>query len=705
MKTCRRLDANKAVVTVFLTALFPLCYPITGFAVEFASPVSYPVGLSPASVVVADFNGDGHPDIAVANSGSGNVSILLGNGDGTYKPAVNFDAGMASPTSIAISDANNDGIQDLAVWSSSSPVSSSLSILLGNGDGTFRAAKTTPLPTAVDQTTLDLAIADFNVDHKPDLAVLVNDTSGGSSRIFLLAGNGDGTFQAPKQSSDALSTVVGSNVQYLVTGDFNNDAKPDLAVQVSGGVEILLGQGDGTFHAGATVPLAGGVVGDLKVGDFNGDGKVDLLTKSDKRYDKILSHVRDSYINLILGNGDGSFQPEEHIEIAELVLSAEGGYARGRTIGTPTAGDFNGDGKLDLAYSIGDYDLNRSAFPGIRLGRADGTFSPPVPFENPNGNLLWSSLVAKDLNGDKLSDLIVPDIGSNAIVIELNTTPTSGADLGIIEPSDNLPSTDGHAINYSAVVLNEGPEDATEVTFADTLPTGVSFASASATQGSCNQSSGVVTCTIGSLPSASDATVTINVNLKPVATGGTLSNRMNVTATEQDEALANNTAVLDTPVVTLTVATDGTGKGTVASDPAGINCGAVCSQAYVWGGIIALIPTASAGSAFSGWSGACNFPDPNGCALPLWSDQTVTATFKASTGGGEPGGGGSSGSSGSGGGGGAFAGLELCGMLLISLWRAFVGLSSAHSSVIAHREISTRKQLHGTPGRCESVLR
>src|ERR1700751_3680003 len=116
MNTYRTLHPGKALVVVLLTAFLPF-YPTCGYAIEFANPMSYPVGTSPAAAAVADFNGDGHADIAGANSGSRNVSILLGNGDGTYKPAVNFDAGIASPTSIESADFNNDGIQDLAVWS------------------------------------------------------------------------------------------------------------------------------------------------------------------------------------------------------------------------------------------------------------------------------------------------------------------------------------------------------------------------------------------------------------------------------------------------------------------------------------------------------------------------------------------------------------------------------------------------------------
>src|SRR5215469_10047661 len=196
------LGKNKTLTAALLAGL-SLGYSLSGLALEFASAVSYPVGTSPAAVVVADFNGDGKPDLAVANSGSGNVSVLLNSGDGTFRPAVNFDAGVPSPTSIKVADFNNDGAQDLAVWSGTSPVSSTLTVLLGNGDGTFQAPKATLLPAAIDQATLDLAIADFNLDHKQDFAILVYDASSGTSRILMLAGNGDGTFQSPLQSSTA----------------------------------------------------------------------------------------------------------------------------------------------------------------------------------------------------------------------------------------------------------------------------------------------------------------------------------------------------------------------------------------------------------------------------------------------------------------------------------------------------------------------
>jgi uncharacterized repeat protein (TIGR01451 family) len=649
------------------------------------------VGTSPAAVVVADFNSDGKPDIAVANSGSGNVNILLNNGDGTFKPTVNFDAGMTSPTFIDVSDFNQDGIQDLAIWSlslSPGPVGSTLSILLGNGDGTFQAPKTTALPAPVDQYTLDLAIADFNLDHKPDLAVLVHDTNGGAARILLLAGNGDGTFKAAQPGADSLSTVVGGDVTHLVAADFNRDATPDLAaVQGAGGVQILLGQGDGTFHAGATIPVASGfAVSDIKLGDFNGDGDVDLLAKSGRPNECGLLGGVASRISLFRGNGDGSFQAEQLIAKAAYCKRFNGEHfvPYGSRLGAPSTGDFNADGRPDLLYAASDSPA--APYAGIYLGRADGAFSVPVSLGNGSlGSLdpFAVTFIAQDLNGDKLSDLIYLDPNNNAVVVLQNTSPTSGADLGILAATAGPSSDDGRSISYEADVLNAGPDDASGVTLTAALSNGVNFVSATATQGTCSQSGGTVTCTIGSLTSGFDAGVTVAVTLKPTQAVETLNSSVRVTANVPDLALANNTATPSADVFTLTVSKDGTGSGTVTSATAGIDCGGVCTQGVLGNIWIQLVATAAPGSVFTGWDGAVCHGPATTCGVNnvgMWGSQTVRATFDKAPTPPPPSGGGSGG--GGSGGGGAIGLVDLLWMLCLGLGRAFRGYRKMLSNAL-----------------------
>jgi uncharacterized repeat protein (TIGR01451 family) len=233
-----------------------------------------------------------------------------------------------------------------------------------------------------------------------------------------------------------------------------------------------------------------------------------------------------------------------------------------------------------------------------------------------------------DLNGDQLADLILTDLGNNAVLIALNTSAASGADLGIVGAAASADRLGlGSELTYTANVLNEGPKDSTGVTFTDTLPNRVNFVSAATTQGSCSHSHQVVTCNLGALASAFDATVTIIVT--PTALGA-ITNAMSVTATEDDLAPANNSATQDTTVVqsfTLTVTKDGTGGGTISSDPSGIDCGGVCSQKFASDTVVSLTATGSADSTFIGWGGACSGTDPNSCSVTLNAARSVTVTF------------------------------------------------------------------------------
>jgi len=302
---------------------------IVVFANAPGSPVT--VGLNPYSVAVGDFNGDGKPDLAVANNSSNTVSILLGNGDGTFTPAASPATG-GKPYSVAVGDFNGDGKPDLAVANYGS---NTVSILLGNGDGTFTPAASPATGSHPDS----VAVGDFNGDGKLDLAV-ANLFSG---TVTILLGNGDGTF------TPAASPATGTHPYSVAVGDFNGDGKLDLAVanRVSDNVTILLGNGDGTFTPAAS-PATGTDPISVAVGDFNGDGKLDLAVTAD---------ISNNVI-ILLGNGDGTFTA------TPLFL----GF--GSSPGSEAVGDFNGDGKLDLA--VADY---QNGYVIILLGDGTGNFT------------------------------------------------------------------------------------------------------------------------------------------------------------------------------------------------------------------------------------------------------------------------------------------------------------------------------------------
>jgi hypothetical protein len=232
---------------------------------SFQAPHSFAAGSSSRALVVGDFNGDGIPDLAVTNdlNPDGRVSVLLGNGDGSFQDARSFAAGIW-PRSVAVGDFNGDGRLDLVV---ANFTTANVSVLLGNGDGTFQDA----VNFAAGSSPLSVAVGDFNGDGTPDLAVANN----GSNDVSVLLGNGDGTFQA------AHNFAAETNPFSVAVGDFNGDGLPDLAVAGYGGVRVLQGNGDGTFRTSPVSYIAGDSPHSVAVGDLNGDGSADLAVANE----------------------------------------------------------------------------------------------------------------------------------------------------------------------------------------------------------------------------------------------------------------------------------------------------------------------------------------------------------------------------------------------------------------------------------------
>ena len=375
----------------------------------------------PLSMVVGDFNGDGKLDLALGiqqDGNSGYVSILLGNGDGTFTPVSSSPATGHCPCAMAMGDFNGDGKVDLAVANYDD---NTVTILLGNGDGTFLPASSSPVSVGANPT--DLVSADFNGDGKLDLAV-PNSTD---NTLTILLGNGDGTF-SPVTSSPATGTTPFG----LAVGDFNADGKLDLAVANfdENTATILLGNGDGTFAPAPSPPATAGPA--LVVGDFNGDGKFDLA----------VTGRGNSTVTILLGNGDGTFAPISGCCGTPVELTHTLGMA---------AGDFNGDGKLDLAVAIQNVQPSPPAdYITILLGKGDGTFTATdfslLLYDDP------SSLALGDFNHDGELDFATASDPYNYVSVLLQIPPSGTPDFAIAATDKSLSVQPGGTANYSMQV-------------------------------------------------------------------------------------------------------------------------------------------------------------------------------------------------------------------------------------------------------------
>jgi hypothetical protein len=378
-------------------------------AFSFENSSNPTTGISPISVAVGDFNGDGIPDLVTADSGSNSVTILMGNGDGSFRPATQSPVPSGrNPEFVTVGDFNSDNNTDIAVANYSD---GTVSILLGNGDGTFTPA--TNSPVAVGRNPLSIAVGDFSDDGIPDLAVAnVTDRT-----VTILLGNGNGTFS---QAAHSPIPVAGASPASVGAADFNRDGTLDLVVSVVGPneVSILLGDGDGTFTEAANSPIRVGLAPySVAVGDFNGDGNPDLVTANDASVNS-----NPGTVTILLGGGDGTFAEASGspipVGINPLIVAM---------------GDFDADGKVDLAVT--NENDNSAA---ILIGIGDGTFTHGPAVRTPAGHFPLSVATA-DLNGDGLVDLAVTNtdlINSTAVMVLLSQiTRTATATVNGVAPS------------------------------------------------------------------------------------------------------------------------------------------------------------------------------------------------------------------------------------------------------------------------------
>jgi hypothetical protein len=388
----------------------------------FQTQVTYRTGVNPYSVAVGDVNGDGIPDLVVANnviannSGPSIVSVFLGKGDGTFNGQLQYATGNA-PVAVALADVNGDGKLDIVA---ADQQGNAVSVLLGLGNGGFQTAVN--YPTAAFPS--GVAVADFNGDGIPDIAV----SAGDGNAISVLWGVGDGTFQGQ------LNSGTGDIPYSVVAGDFNNDGKIDLAVADWGinSVSILINNGNETFQSRSDYNAGPGPYS-VATSDFNGDGFPDLAVA-----DNNCQSTPNCGISIILGNGDGTFQ-------GPLQFST-GTNTNPRSV---VVGDFNGDGIPDVA--LADYAAGNV---GILVGaRSGGTYSLSAPstFQVQSEP---ASVAAGDFNGDGLLDLVVANFNGNSVSVLLNNTSPGGPVS--FQAATNYPITESGGGNAGPVSVAVG---------------------------------------------------------------------------------------------------------------------------------------------------------------------------------------------------------------------------------------------------------
>ncbi|MGE3242498.1 MAG: FG-GAP repeat domain-containing protein, partial [Pirellulales bacterium] len=419
------------------------------FSLEDISTVFYPTGLGPSESALADLNGDGAVDIVVSHVGQNILSVLMNNGDGTYQAPRELTIGafqQGGPFTIqgiqnfhrdlAIANFNppgpgrvGDNFLDIVVVNTSS---SDISVLLGNGDGTFQPQRrfdATAAPYA-------MAVGDLNNDLIPDV-VVIDSTSDPTAQGAVLLSRGDGTFQLPKPFS--LPDREPNRTNSILIVDVNRDGKNDLVERdFISGTTIFLGNGDGTFQLNAESIIGASGPG-LAVADLDGDGDLDVVTTQNNT----------SNVVYVLQNPDGTFEAEPWVQevgqfpaavqVVDVASVIEVDGEKVAVFGTP-------DGLPDLVVANNGYTLPTLSGPanvvvmaGLKRNGAFDGFTDPVEIAPAKGPL---DVKVADINGDapddKPDDIVLLDrdgvliaFGKKPIIVP-NTTPATARDLGTV---------------------------------------------------------------------------------------------------------------------------------------------------------------------------------------------------------------------------------------------------------------------------------